>query len=141
MFVPGKGFSLRFSQRNDCIIDAETVAARLLPNAFARFWRPRKRGFSEPTSKGLRQRVVCHHRVCCAAVPLQCCGSEITSHVSSSRSKIGSKTRTSRVSPDPSMGGDRCRRPERGFSGHNVPRSSIGVSVGTVKIVSGSTPS
>ena len=141
MLVPGKGFLLRFSQHNDCIIDAETVASRLLPNAFTRFWRPWKRRFSEPTSKGLRQRVVCHHRVCCAAASLKCCGSKIASHIASSRSKIGSRIRTNRVSPDPSFGGDLCSRPEQGFLGHSLPRSSLGLPAGTVRMDLGSAPS
>ena len=141
MLVPGKGFSLHFSQSNNCLIDTETVHSRLLPDALARFRRPWKHRLSEPPSKGLRQPVIRHHRVCCAAASLKCCRSKITSHISSSRSKIGSKTSTSRVSPDPSMGGDRCSRPDRGCSGQSVPRKSIGVPVRTVKIRSGSAPS
>jgi hypothetical protein len=140
MLVPGKGFLLCLSQHHDGIIDAETIASRLVPNAFARFWRPWKHRSREPTSKGLRQPIVCHHRVCYPASFLKIRRSKIASHISSSRSKIGSKTRTSRVSPDPSIGGDRCSRPERGSSGHSVPRSNIGVPVGTVKMRFGSPP-
>ena len=109
MLVPGKGFSLRFSQHNDCIIDAETVTSRLLPNAFTRFWRPWKRRFSEPTSKGLRQRVVCHHRVCCAAPLFKCCCSKIAHHLSFLEPKVGFHAKTSRFSPDHLIGDDRCR--------------------------------
>jgi hypothetical protein len=138
ILVARKGFPLRFGQHHDGIIDAEAIASRLVPNAFARFWRPWKRRCREPTSKGLRQPIVCHHRVCYPASFLKSRRSKIVSHVSSSRSKIGSKTRTSRISPDPSIGGDRCSRPERGSSGHSVPRSNIGVPVGTVKMRFGS---
>jgi hypothetical protein len=141
ILVPGKGFLLCLSQHYDGIIDAEAIASRFVPNAFARFWRPWKRRSREPTSKGLRQPIVCHHRVCYPASLLKSRRSKIASHVSSSRSKIGSKTRTSRVSPDPSIGGDRCSRPERGSSGHSVPRSNIGVPVGTVKKRFASAPS
>ncbi len=38
MLVPGKGFLLCLSQHHDGIIDAEAIASRLVPNAFARFW-------------------------------------------------------------------------------------------------------
>jgi hypothetical protein len=37
MLVLGKSFSLHFTQHHDCIIDAEAIGSRLVPNAFARF--------------------------------------------------------------------------------------------------------
>jgi hypothetical protein len=37
MLVLGKSFSLCFTQHHDCIIDAEAIGSRLVPNAFARF--------------------------------------------------------------------------------------------------------
>jgi hypothetical protein len=98
ILIAGEGFPLCFSQYHDGIIDAETITSYLIPNAFARFWRPWKRRPREPTSQGLRQRIVCRHRICCSASLLKCCRSKITGHVSPSMSKIGSKTRTSRVS-------------------------------------------
>jgi hypothetical protein len=60
----------------------ETMEARLLRANFEVLW----------------QRIVCHHRVCCAASFLKCRRSKIIIHVFSLKLKIGSKTRTSRVS-------------------------------------------
>lgn len=63
-----------------------------------------------------------------------CCDMDAahSAHISSSRSKIGSRTRTSRVSPDPSIGGERCNTPVGVCCGHNAPRNRIGAPVGTV---------
>lgn len=114
--------------------------AGALPDTAAGRGRPRQRGFCKPAAQGCWQVIEGAHRIASGAATRETGFAEVSAHATSSGSSKGSRTRTSRVSPVPSMGGDRCNSPDRGVSGQSVPRRTMGDPVGTVNTRRGSPP-
>lgn len=113
------------------------LCSRFAPDPATRRGRPWQGGLCQPCPEQRRQPIIFAHGIHTPAAPAQGCR-EVPAHSPSSGSSMGSRTRSRRVSPLPSIGGERCTRPGSGHADQSVPRMAKGSPVATVWITSGS---